>query len=53
MDTTGRGGPGGEHGNQADDVGVEWFLKVGLLFLLVLAVGVGLGIGLGVVPVSF
>lgn len=34
-----------------ESVGITWFLKVGLLFLLVAAVGVGLGIGLGVVPV--
>jgi hypothetical protein len=33
-----------------ESVGITWFVKVGLLFLLVAAVGVGLGIGLGVVP---
>lgn len=37
---------------EATEVGVAWFAKVGLLFLLVVAVGVGLGIGLGVVPLG-
>lgn len=44
-DTTGPDADG-----ETTDVGVAWFAKVGLLFLLVLAVGVGLGVGLGVVP---
>lgn len=53
MDGTGRGGAGAQGESGAEEVGLGWLLKVGLLFVLVLAVGVGLGVGLGIVPVSF